>query len=196
MNLVKQSTQALEPITVDELKAHSYITNPGEDDYLRTLIAASIAQVEADTNRTLVDTTWRLTSAYFPVAIPLRRPPVAEVLSITYTDPDGQTQTLDASAYTVVHNTVGATVHRAPGTQWPQVQRDNPAAVVVEYRAGYVLSDGAGGTNGTLPVSAKHAALLWAAHLYEYRESIITGGAPHQLPSYAAMIAPLEVDIL
>ncbi|WP_041522983.1 head-tail connector protein [Gilvimarinus agarilyticus] len=195
MHLVKQSVADVQPITLDDIKAQTNVTHSLDDAYLTACAAQGLDQVASDTNRAMVDTTWTLTGAGFTPVIKLPRPPLIEVVSIKYIDTAGTEQTLPEADYQITISDVATFIQPAAGKQWPTIQRGNANAVTVLYRAGYVQSDGEGGTTGNLPTQARQAALLWAAHLYEFREAVTTGQT-YQLPSYRALIAPLEVDLI
>jgi len=195
MRLVKQSVADVQPITLADIKAQAYVTHSLDDAYLSACAAQGLDQVASDTNRAMVDTTWVLTGAGFAPVIKLPRPPLIEVVSITYIDAAGAEQALPEAGYQITVSDVATFVQPAAGKQWPATARGNANAVTVTYRSGYVQADGEGGTTGALPTAARHAALLWAAHLYQFREAVTTGQT-YQLPSYRALIAPLEVDLI
>lgn len=185
----------IQPITVDELKAHSVIPHDLDDALLQELLDEALEQVATDTGRTLVDTVWENVMPRFPDVIRLARPPVSEVISIEYVDTAGDLLTLPASAYQVSITAAGADVRPAPGERWPAAQPGNHNAVTVRFRAGYVLMDEDGKPQGELPKRARLAALIWAAHLYENREHM-SPVQLYELPSYNSLIATLETGLI
>lgn len=217
LSLIDRSN--IRPITLDELKTHCVIDHNLDDGVLTSLLDEAVEQVEADTGRTLVDTIWGGVMESFPSVIYLPRPPVVELISITYVDASGQLQTLPEHAYQVLATAAGAEVRPAPGLRWPAVQAGNVSAVAVRYRAGYVLSAGfgealgagsgtalvdaagqlllSGGATqvGEIPMRARLAALIWAAHLYENREHM-SPVQLHELPSYRSLLSTLETGLV
>lgn len=68
-------------------------------------------------------------------------PPVRQIVSVTYIDPDGTERSLDASAYRVAGlGTASASLAPVPGAAWPAVSC-RPDAVAVRFQAGYASDD-------------------------------------------------------
>lgn len=104
--------------------------------------------------------TWDLVLDAFPAGeIRLPLPPLQSVTSVTYTDTDGASQTLDAGQYTV--DTANARI--VPVSSWPSTKAV-PAAVVIRYVCGY-------GAAAAVPASIKAAILLLTGDLFENREA-------------------------
>ena len=93
--------------------------------------------------------------------------PVATVDSITYTDPDGTTQTLLSTAYKTDFVTEPCRVVPAYGTTWPAT-RNEINAVSVTYTCGY-------GAAAAVPESIKRWILLQIGAMYENREAVASG---------------------
>lgn len=134
-NLVTGPTA--EPIHLTEAKAHLRVDNTDEDALITALIVVAREQAEATTRQALLLQTFDLTLDSFPCEIALPGP-LRSVVSITYTDPDGATQTLAAADYTVDAKSAVARVIPAYGLAWPSV-RDHINAVTVRYRAGFAV---------------------------------------------------------
>jgi len=194
MRLLKISAEDVEVITVADLKKQARVIHGDEDDFLHLLIKQALEQVSIDTNRTLTETTWQLSGARFPQCIHLPKPPFFELVSVIYVDQNGDEQAIDESQSQIIKSDVGASLYPAPGFRWPAVQSGNLQAVKVNFKAGYVIGKG-GAQAGELPTSLRQAALLWAAHLYDYREAVTTVQA-NELPSYRCMVSPFEVDLI
>jgi hypothetical protein len=108
----------------------------------------------------------------------LERPPLVEVVGITYVDENGDEQTLDPSKYHVVRK-VGPKCRRsvielASGASWPSTrsQRD---AVTVTYRAGYVEEVGASPEETNIPEDLLEGICMRAASYYNHRSDSIVG---------------------
>lgn len=182
-------------VTLEDLQRHSVITHELDNCLLDQMLAEALEQVESDTGRSLVETTWQLRGPAFGREIRLPKPPLIEVLSVRYVDPDGETQTLDPAAYQVTATHVGASVSPAPGYSWPAVQAGNLNAVEVNFRAGYLADPEAGQEHLRLPLRARRAILIMAANLYENREHL-SPVTMTELPSYRMLISTLEVDLI
>ena len=143
------------PFTLAEAKKHLRVDFDDDDDLITIYADAAIAAVDGPngmTKRPLMAQTWEEDFAAFPSgAITLPLTPVLSVASITYDDADGDSQTLDSSAYTV------GTTSVSPVDGWP-----DGAAVTVQWRAGLA----------ECPADIKAAVLLVLGHLYANRETV------------------------
>lgn len=114
----------------------------------------------------------------FETTIRLPCPNLIGVDSVSYTDTDGNPQTLDPSGYRVFG--VGGRGHVAPayGQAWPAA-RFEPEAVRIRFQAGY------GDEAEDVPENIRHAILLLVGHLYENREAEVVGlrAAAIELPT-------------
>lgn len=133
---------AVAPVSVDEAKALLPDAVDGDDDLIESLIAAATARLDGPAGwlgRALVTQTLELQRCDFGLGlIDLPYPPYqADSIEVTYTDGNGDEQTLDASAYRIVAGGVGrARLFPAYGTAWPATRWDD-GSVKISYRAGY-----------------------------------------------------------
>lgn len=116
-----------------------------EDDKIGDLVAAITESLDAGTGwlgRALAPQTWRLGFKCFPTwrgAIRLPYPPLIEVVSFTYTDTDGNTQTLtEGTGFRVLTAEDGASVKPLFGENWPTDARYDDDAVQITFRCGHV----------------------------------------------------------
>ncbi|MGE3623696.1 MAG: hypothetical protein AB7H77_07495 [Bdellovibrionales bacterium] len=172
--LTRVTAPAATPITAAELKAHSRIvTASAEDTYLNQIIAAATATLdgrEGWLGRALITQEWQLTLDSFPsgscgLTIPL--PPLQEIVSISYVDENGDEQTLDDSAFTVVA-AEPAYLIPAEGTSWPSTQATT-GAVTVQFICGY------GDAATDIPALIKQYLFLTCGDFYENREFEVVG---------------------
>ena len=129
-----------EPINLIEAKLHCRTDEEDEDARIQGLIRGARRWAEQRTERQLVAATWHLLLDYFPEEIRLPYPPLIGVDSITYVDTNGATQTLASTEYQVVGAGTDAparVVESYDGDGWPTT-RDQPEAVTVAFKAGYV----------------------------------------------------------
>jgi uncharacterized phiE125 gp8 family phage protein len=139
---------------VDEVRAHSRIDDTEEDAVLiETYIAAARWMAEMIADRQIMPATWKLYLDAFPAEIHLPKPHCQSVASVTYTDPNGTTQTLSSSLYAM--NTVAepAILIPAYGQSWPAT-RDVMNAVCVTYVAGYGAGDDDADTANAMAIEA------------------------------------------
>ncbi|MEM6560035.1 MAG: head-tail connector protein [Planctomycetota bacterium] len=149
-------------VTVTDVKDHLRIDGTEDDRTLPTFIAAATEYVEGETGQALAEADYTLTLDSFPIerSIPLPRPPLKRVNAVTYTDTDGQTQTLPAAAYTVDDANRPGRLVLKPGHAWPTTTGE-ANSVRVDFTAG----------PETLPFLLRQAVLLMTGHFFEFREA-------------------------
>lgn len=150
------------PVTLAEAKLRLRIDSSADDTDLQMMIEAATGLAQSITRRSIATNTWQLKLDAFPAEIRLLHPPIVAVQSITYVDPDGATQTLAGSAYSVDTASEPGWILPADGTEWPDT-KDTANAVTVNYTAGYGLS---------CPSEIKQFILLQVGHMYRNREAV------------------------
>lgn len=109
-------------------------------DHVEALIVAATAAAERETGRAVPRQTLRQTLDRFTCPIVLQRPPLVSVLSVSYVDVDGVTQSLSVSPAGYQLSESGdrtkARLYPLYGEAWPET-RCQPDAVTIEYLAGY-----------------------------------------------------------
>jgi uncharacterized phiE125 gp8 family phage protein len=164
-----------EPLTLVEAKAYLKI-EPGEtadDDLITAQIQEARAWLETFTNRALITQTWKLTLQEFP-RVDVLHNPFAElvlekgkgqtIVTVSYTDTDGVTQTLTVvDDYQVDFNDdAGARLRPTYDGTWPSV-RPTIDPVRITWTVGY------GDTSADIP-SQLLSAMKWKlADLHENR---------------------------
>lgn len=160
----------LEPLDLDEVKKHLRFSPTSEDTLLDTWISAARQYFEEQTGRQLLTATWERRLDAFPVGlIELPHPPLQDVVSVTYLDDNGDTQTLDDDAY-VVTTPAGPQATRgflepAMGTSWPSAGTTR-GTVRVRYTAGY------GDHPGDVPELVKGVLGLLVGHFHRWRAEV------------------------
>lgn len=150
-----------EPVTVSEAKVQLRVQHSRDDTQISSLITAARRIYERETNRSLVDRTYRLDLYNFPRQIRLPYGPVSDVNSVTYVDDVAAPQTVSADDYITDFTSDVATITPHQGVCWPCI-RSQPGAVSVEYVAGY-------GAAADVPQEDKQALLLIVSDLYDNR---------------------------
>jgi uncharacterized phiE125 gp8 family phage protein len=180
-----QITPPLEqPLTVAVVRdTHLRVTNGTiEDDYITRLIRTTTQVAERVTRRALMPQTRELVLSRFPVGagrIEVPWPPLIEVVSIDYVDPDGTPQTLTVSPPQYqVSAPFGPTCGKgvlvpARGETWPSTDVETPDAVTVTFRCGYI--DGGSPEQAAPPEDIVHAQLLMIGEMYKQRSESVIG---------------------
>lgn len=164
---------AVEPLTIEEVKANLRFPYDYENERIRALITAARKYVETTTGRALITQTLRLTRDYFPgwkegYTFRLPMPPLQTVTNIQYTDVDGVTQTVTAAEYVVDATSIPGRIALAYGYEWPVDVIEQIGSVKVNYVAGYGLAV-------SVPQTIKQAMHLLIAHWFVNREAVLTG---------------------
>lgn len=175
---------AVEPVSLEEAKAHLHYDAADQDDRIAALIMVAREACEIETNRALTSQTLALTLDEFPdgrETILLPRPPLVDVLSIAYTDTAGQTQALGDDEFQIDAVAEPGRVAPARGLTWPQTDEQTLGAVVISYTAGW--SDAA-----SVPAEIRQAMLLLIGHWFEHLEAVTLEGQPAQMPFAVRML--------
>lgn len=162
MTLKLITAPATEPVTVSEAKVQCRVDSDitADDGLFGTLITASRQQAEHLLGRSLITQTWeRVLDAFPPAEIELGWPPILAITSVTYIDAAGDSQVLDASAYSLDSDLMPGWLLPAYGTNWPTTL-DTTGAVRVRFTAGY------GSAASDVPGAIKAWLLLKIAALY------------------------------
>jgi uncharacterized phiE125 gp8 family phage protein len=116
-------------------------TNTTSDPEIARLIKSAREAAEQEIGRALITQTIEKTFDSWPYNPRTGRnvillPPLQSVVSITYVDLDGETQTLAADQYLVDSTGAPSRITPAYGVAWPSI-RDQNNAVTVRFVAGY-----------------------------------------------------------
>lgn len=181
LRIVAPATE--EPVTLAEAAAHLRIEAYGspaeypEATMIEAFITAAREYVEHETGLMLAPQTLELTGRSFgglcrwpgDLGIQLRTAPVTGIVSVTYIDGDGVTQTMTDADYILDDVAQVPTLFPAYGVSgWPAA-RDQANAVRIQFAAGYAPTSGSP-TVAVIPMLLRAAVLLMLGHLYENRE--------------------------
>lgn len=208
LNLV--TGPAVQPLMLQEAKAHLRVDHEDEDALIDALIVTATQSIDGRDGwlgRALITQTWDLTLHRFPGwrarnvspgaefpyryvdgPIMLKLPPVQSITSITYVDTDGNTQTFDSTKYRLSAEVNGRPrVDLEYGEVWPDT-RDEPDAVTVRFVAGY------GDVGSDVPQPIRQAELITIGHYYENRQIVNIGAPVQEIPMTAQhLLAPYRV---
>lgn len=182
MALTVVTSPTVEPVSLDEAKAHLRVDVEDENDQIRALITAARQYIETFTGRALCTQTWDLKLDAFPCSdtLWLRKPPVSSVTSITYLDTANVSQTWSASNYLTDlpagEQATFARITPAYGVVWPSTY-SVINAVTVRFVCGY------GATGATVPEGLRQAMKLMIGHLYGFREPAMAGTTVTPIPT-------------
>lgn len=171
-------------------KLHLRVDHDDEDSLISSLLATAEAHVESVTGRTLLKRQHTLSLHTFHVRcdglILLPLPPLQSVDQIQYVDGNGDTRTLDPSAYQVDAYSTPARLLPAPGEYWPVV-RTQFGAVTITYTAGY------GDSGDDVPEPIRQAILLLLGHWFENREATGLGTMSPVPIAVDSLLSPYKV---
>jgi uncharacterized phiE125 gp8 family phage protein len=186
-----------EPLSIDEAKLHLRIEEDVEDEdgLVDALIKAARVHVENETGRALLTQTWRYTLddrfpyqrgsyGYRDAPFTLIPSPVQSVTYVKYYNTGGILTTLPSTDYYVDIASDPARIVVPYGLTWPGTLYPRPAAVEVEYVAGYA-------NPSLIPPTLKAAMKLLIGNWYEAREATVTGTISTEIRfGVEALLAP------
>lgn len=169
MSLTLITAPSVEPVTLAEAKLQCKVEHSTDDALITGLIQAFRERAEHELGRALLNQTWELALDAFPEAeIELPKPAVSAIVSVTYIDTNGATQTVSAGNYSLDAATSPAWVLPALNYTWPSTQ-DVANAVKVRFTTGY------GATAATVPEAIKTWIRMQIAAAYANREAVVRG---------------------
>ncbi|MDD3182362.1 MAG: head-tail connector protein [Alphaproteobacteria bacterium] len=167
----------VEPVTLDEMKAHARINDDADDELLSALLIAARQWCETYTRRAFIAQTWAqyLSSRPSQDRIRLIRPPLISVTAVrTYDDQDQETL-WENNNYFIDAASEPALLVLRNGKTWANFERA-ANGMLIEYIAGYgvVASD--------VPAPLRLAIKQLALHWYEHRGEALLEGATAKVP--------------
>ena len=201
----------VQPVTLDEAKLHLRVAGTSEDDLINAIIEASTAYFDGRDgvlNRCLVEQTWELRLDHFPYLSPMsahydyrvdRRieiplPPVRQIVSVKYVDPQGVLQTLSPDVYQLIEGGFGrAAITEAHEQNWPDTRLEADA-VRIQFTAGYAAANGSPLTvDAGIPTPIVQAIKLRIGDLFEHREGVAMRDQFFVNPTVDALVHPYVV---
>ena len=182
MPLFRTVEPPVEPVTLNEAKAHLRVSHASEDDLIASLIRAARDEVEKATGTALIDQSWRMTLDRWPrnAVATIARHPVKQILSVTAFGRDGAATLVDPGAYTLDALSRPARLHFDGRPAADRVMN----GIEIDFSAGF----GEAGTD--VPDLLKRAILMLVAHWYEFRGAFDAGDQPVAYPpGYERMIS-------
>jgi uncharacterized phiE125 gp8 family phage protein len=162
---VLKTPPVIEPIGLDEVKAHSRIDLDNDDLLIQDKIIAVRTMYEIILNLAIITQTWTMYLECLPMdCIEIFRIPVQSITSVKYIDAAGATQTLASNLYYTDLNARPPRLVRTQSASWPYVQ-PRPSAVAVEFVAGF------GDKRENVPADLRTYLLYKIGDFYENRET-------------------------
>ncbi len=187
MALVLTSAPLIEPVSLDEAKAHLRIDGNAEDILVSSLILTSRLHIEAALDLALIDQAWTLQLDRWPrtsdVEIPLS--PLQSVNGVGVRNAAGELVPVPATSY------LTDMASRPPRIVFNGAVRPDPgvaaAGIEIAFSAGF------GSTAASVPAPLRHAVLMLVSHWYEHRDAAETGSLQTRIPDVISdLIAPFR----
>jgi uncharacterized phiE125 gp8 family phage protein len=173
-----KTAPTIEPVDLDEVKNHLRLDSAVEDTLLASLIKAAREHVEALCGPLLTQT-WNQYEDDWPAGdvIPIGKPRLQSVSSITYTDVDSVSATLDTANYSVdTDSEYFPRIVLEDDGEWPTTDLHPKNPIDIEMVCGY------GDETDDIPEPVRIAILLLVAHWYENRSPVNIGSVVTPLP--------------
>jgi uncharacterized phiE125 gp8 family phage protein len=168
MRLTLITPPAVEPVTLEEMKDHLRVDHDDEDVVIQNYITAARQKLEGRNGllgRCLISQKWRMTFDRFTREIELPFPPVQSVDRISYLGLSGDEVVMNPVDYRLsgLGDIDGTKIRYRHAYGWPETYEGDSA--FIEFTAGY------GDGPADVPEPIRQAIKVYAAHLYENRES-------------------------
>ena len=186
----------------DHLRVHmgQYGVEPVDRARILRIIESAVSELDGRDGilgRCLVPQTWDMTLDEFPRCdeIPLRLPPIMSIVSVSYVDAAGVTQTMPSSDYELSADRAWRPRLRlAYNKHWPTT-RHHPDSLTIRMECGYDSGNSPQDASG-VPAAIKHAILLRVSDRYEIPDSVIVGTSITEVPmplTCSALLAPYRL---
>ena len=149
-------------------KKHCRVDSDDEDELLELYIMAALNKVESYTGRAISERDKTFFFSNFGDCLEFPVSPVSAIVTIIYTDPDGDVQTLDAADFRLI----AERVYPQAGQTFPDIQY--PSEIAVTATIGDAEAEGV--------EAMEQAQLLLIGHYYENREAVVVGSTPNTVP--------------
>jgi uncharacterized phiE125 gp8 family phage protein len=167
MMLIEKTPVPDAALPVDEFKAHlrlgsGFGQDSVQDAVLISFLRAAVTAIEARTSKVMLERTFELSMSHWR-DLGRQTLPVAPVLAISdveIVDRSGARTTIDSAAYWLERDTHSPRL-RSTGVALPGIPEAGVAVVTFDAGYGLAWSD--------VPADLRQAAMLLAAHYYEYR---------------------------
>ena len=154
----------VEPITVDNLKAFSYIDGDDEDTLLEGFIMAARRGAESYMGRAIVEQTIDMKMDWWPgTVVELPMPPLMSITKVATLDEDDTETEYDSDNYYVITEATPGKLVLKQSVSAPSNTARDYGGYLVRYKAGY------GYEPTDVPAHIREGIKLWAAVIYSTR---------------------------
>jgi uncharacterized phiE125 gp8 family phage protein len=188
MALVYRSGPAVEPLSLNEAKAHLRLETTADDALVTSLIITSRLHIEAALGLALTAQDWTLVLDAWPatgvVNIPMR--PVTAVTAVRVRASDGTPSVVPPQTY--VFEGAGLPPRLLPAFGALPNPGRAASGIEIDFTAGY------GSAAASVPEPIRQALKLLVAHWYEHREPIEIGSPATAIPAAVSeLLKPYSV---
>lgn len=149
---------SVEPVTLDQVKQQCLIETTDDDTLLGRLVKTARAHVEEYCNARFAEQTIASECDSFADFARLSEGPLKSVTSISYVDPAGAEQILDAAVYEARKTGLEPSICVKPGQSWPRIKPGSRITLTAVY-------------GGSAPDSVQHAMLMFIDDAYHHRDN-------------------------
>lgn len=176
MPLKRTVEPAALPVSMQEIRQHTRVTNHNDDATLRTYMEESTEYIEDLSRKQLITQTWRVTGCNWPGAIiELPKRPLISVTTVKYTDSAGDQQTVSDTLYTVDTDATPGRIVLNYGESWPS-NRGHTNDIEITFISGF------GDSGSDVPPGLRHAIKMMVGYRNENREAVGTDVNLTELP--------------
>jgi len=163
-----------EPLTLTEVKTYLRVDDTVENDLITSLITVARQAVEGRTWMPLISQTWAMQFDYDELNLlvwNVNKAPLISVSSVTYYDSNNDLQTLAATEYEYdIYGSPARFRLKSVPTCY-----DRMNTLQLNFVCGYANA-------AAVPTPIKQAMYMIIGHLYENRQTIITGTQVNEIP--------------
>lgn len=181
MTYQRLTAPAVEPLTLDDVKAHLRLDGTDEDATLTSLIAVGRDHMERATGLLPITQSWRLyvDSLSEDSLIQIVKGPLQRIDAARFHDASGAVVPLDVNTMAYERDDFPARV---------SLGRGDMSGAEVDFTAGLAA------TGNEVPGSIRRALLLHVAAMFEYRGAVAVADQPAVLPEgYERLLAPFRM---
>ena len=183
MALILIAGPALEPVSLDEVKAHLRIDHVDEDVLIASLVSAARVHLETMLGLSFITQQWMLVLDNWSVghSLPLPLGPVQQITGINLYDADDQASVIASSDYSL------DAISQPPRLVW---RASSPRPVPGRAHNGIEISltTGFGPAANDVPQPLRQAILLLVTHWYEHREPVGLANEIKEIPQMITML--------
>ncbi len=175
----KTISQSGNIIDLEKVKKHCFIYGNNDDDLLNMYIKAACGRFTEMTGIVINPSTIEFACDSFCDVVRIYRSPITEIVSISYVDKNGDTQSISPDSVIYDDSTRPIRLVCKDG-KFPDTN-GTPGNVKIRFKAGHESVD-------DLPDMVEWAILSMVATMYEFRENTVSGTIVSNVPDTAQMV--------